>query len=172
MNPEANGEGWQTVTFYIVAPEDDVDDVEIRLGLGIYDVDDEDALLSGYAFFDAVTIEEIDLEEYEAAVEALAAGTISSVYNRAYTIPNAPTSGDTTVDDDPETPDFTFDLSNLWWMIPTIIIGLAIIAVVIVFFIKKYSKKFIKKSDPDAPEYKENYSNVNRKKDTYNDFNE
>ena len=56
-------------------------------------------------------------------------------------------------------------------MIPTIVIGLAIIAVVIVYFVKKYRKKFAKKT-PDEPTDSISSSNVKRKKDDYDSFSE
>lgn len=169
INPSAE-EGWQTVTFYVMAPADDVTSVQLRLGLGLYDVDNPDLLLGGYAFFDAVTFEEITVAEYESAADSIPEG---DKYNVAYNVPNAPESGDTSVDNNPETPEHTFNLDNLWWMVPTILLALATIAVVIVFFVKKYGKKFAKKAgEEEAPVEKENLDNVNRKKNNYDDFNE
>ncbi len=169
LNPTA-AEGWQTVTFYVMAPAEDVTGVQLRLGLGLYDAENPDLLLGGYAFFDAVTFEEISVSDYENAKESIADG---DKYNAAYNVPEAPESGDTSVDNDPETPENTFNLDNLWWMIPTILLALATIAVVIVFFVKKYGKKFAKKAgEEEAPVEKENLDNVNRKKNNYDDFNE
>ena len=162
---------WRTYTFVVIAPSDDVTNVSLRLGLGRYDADDEDALVSGYAFFDAVTIEEIGGEnEYEEAVDAFPEG--DETYSN-YRIPEEAEQGATGDDDDTDTdvPSGGFNLDNLWWMIPTIVIGLAIIAVVIVFFVKKYKKKFTKKT-PDEPTDSVSSANVRRKKDGYDDFNE
>ena len=55
-------------------------------------------------------------------------------------------------------------------MIPTIVIGLAIIAVVIVYFVRKYKKKFTKKSE--EPTDSISSTNVRKKKDDYDSFNE
>ena len=52
-------DGWTTVTFYVTAPSENVSGVQLRLGLGTYDAEDENKLLSGYAFFDTVTFREI-----------------------------------------------------------------------------------------------------------------
>ena len=165
--------GWKTYTFVVLAPADDVTSVSLRLGLGRYDADDESLLVSGYAFFDAVTIEEIGGEnEYDAAKEAFPAegeegyGTYAS-----YIIPEDAEKGATDDDDDTtDVPGSSFNLDSLWWMIPTIVIGLAIIAVVIVYFVRKYKKKFTKKSE--EPTDSISSTNVRKKKDDYDSFNE
>ena len=167
------GDGWTEYTMYVLAPSEDVTSVTLRLGLGRYDADDESGLVTGYAFFDAVTVKEISETEYANAKDELPEegdagyGTVI-----AYDIPEEAEQGAT--GDDEETtdvPDNHFNLDSLWWMIPTIVIGLAIIAVVIVYFVKKYKKKFTKKA-PDEPVDGASSSNVNRKKDDYDSFNE
>ena len=165
-------DGWTMVTFYVTAPSENVSGVQLRLGLGTYDAEDENKLLAGYAFFDTVTFREITSAEYQAAADDIADGTLSSAFNVARTVPDAPESGDTTVDNDPEVPDDSFNLDNLWWMIPTILLGVAIVAVVIVFFVRKYKKKFVKKTDDTVPADKEDTANVARKKSNYEDFGE
>lgn len=168
------GDGWSEYTFYILAPSTDVTDVSVRLGLGIYDADDESKLVSGYAFFDAVTIEVIgDVNDYNEAVEAMP-GEGEEGYGTYlnYTIPEEGEQGATDGDDDnTDVPSATFNLDNLWWMIPTIVIGLAIIAVVVVFYVRKYKKKFTKKTT-DEPTDNVSASNVNKKKNDYDNFNE
>ena len=151
-------DGWTTVTFYVTAPSENVSGVQLRLGLGTYDAEDENKLLSGYAFFDTVTFREITSAEYQAAADDIADGTLSPAFNVARTVPDAPESGDTTVDNDPEVPD---DL-----------LGVAIVAVVIVYFVRKYKKKFVKKTDDTVPADKEDTANVARKKSNYEDFGE
>ena len=165
-------DGWTTVTFYVTAPSENVSGVQLRLGLGTYDAEDENKLLAGYAFFDTVTFREITSAEYQAAADDIADGTLSPAFNVARTVPDAPESGDTTVDNDPEVPNDGFNLDNLWWMIPTILLGVAIVAVVIVFFVRKYKKKFVKKTDDTVPADKEDTANVARKKSNYEDFGE
>lgn len=161
---------WKEYTFLVLAPSDDVTEVSLRLGLGRYDADDESQLVSGYAFFDAVTIEEIGGEnEYDAAVEAAP----EDGSHADYIIPEEAERGATDDDEDDGTdvPSGGFNLDALWWMIPTIVIGLAIIAVVVVYFVKKYRKKFAKKT-PDEPTDSISSSNVKRKKDDYDSFSE
>lgn len=168
------GDGWTTYTFYILAPSTEVTDVSVRLGLGIYDADDDSLLVSGYAFFDAVTIEVIgDVNDYNEAVEAMP-GEGEDGYGTYlnYTVPEEGEEGATDGDDDStDVPSNSFNLDNLWWMIPTILIALAIIAVVIVYFVKKYKKKFTKKT-PDEPTDNISSANVNKKKNDYDSFNE
>ena len=165
-------DGWTTYTLYLLAPADDVTNVSLRLGLGRYDADDDTQLVSGFAFFDAVTIEEIGGEiEYSSAVDSIPEAD-ADLY-ATYRIPEEAEQGSTGDDDggDTEVPSATFNLDSLWWMIPTIVIGLAIIAVVIVFFVRKYKKKFTKKT-PDEPTDSVSSSNVRRKKDDYDSFGE
>ena len=89
-----------------------------------------------------------------------------------YTIPEEGEQGATDGDDDnTDVPSATFNLDNLWWMIPTILIGLAIIAVVVVYYVRKYKKKFTKKTT-DEPTDNVSASNVNKKKNDYDNFNE
>lgn len=168
------GTGWTTYTFYILAPSTDVTDVSVRLGLGLYDADDESLLVSGYAFFDAVTIEVIgDANDYNEAVEAMP-GEGEEGYGTylGYTVPEEGEEGATGDDDEStDVPSTSFNLDNLWWMIPTILIALAIIAVVVVYFVRKYKKKFTKKT-PDEPTDNVSAGNVSKKKNDYDSFNE
>ena len=169
------GGKWVTYTFLVLAPSDDVTDVSVRLGLGRYDADDETQLVSGYAFFDAVTIEKLGGETEYAAEEELfpAEGEEGYGLYASHRIPEEAQQGATGdgEDDGTDVPSAGFNLDSLWWMIPTIVIGLAIIAVVIVFFVKKYKKKFTKKT-PDEPTDNVSSANVRRKKDDYDTFNE
>ena len=162
-------------TFLVLAPSEDVSGVTLRLGLGIYDADDEDKLVSGYAFFDAVSVRDIGGEnEFGMAVENMPGegeegyGTFAQCR-----IPEEAEQGATDSEDDSATqaPSNSFNLDALWWMVPTIVIGLAIIAVVIVYFVRKYKKKFTKKSSDD-PTDSVSASNVRKKKSDYDAFNE
>lgn len=157
-------DGWTTYTFYVLAPDADVTSVSLRLGLGLYDADDSSKLLSGYAMFDDVTIEKIDTDEFDAATE--------NEVTKVREIPDEPSEGDTgDGDDDVVTPGNKFNLDNLWWMIPTILLGLAVIAVVIVFFVKKYKKKLAKGTSEVIAD-SDSQNNINKKKDDYDSFNE
>ncbi len=160
------GDGYATYTMYVLAPSEDVTDVSLRLGLGRYDADDETQLVSGYAFFDSVTIEVIGDETDFGDQKEDGETSVS------YSVPEDAEQGATGDDEDStEVPSGGFDLNSLWWMIPTIVIALAIIAVVIVFFVKKYRKKFTKKA-PEEPADSVSSSNVRKKKDDYDAFNE
>lgn len=164
--------GWTTYTFYVLAPDNDVTSVAVRLGLGLYDADDESKLASGYAFFDAVTIEKIgDIADYEKALDEIAEGD-TTVLSRE--IPEEGSEGETGDGEDGtvETPDTSFDLNNLWWMIPTILLALATIAVVVVFFVRKYKKKLTKGAGKDVLTDNTSMNNVYKKKDDYDSYNE
>ena len=167
---------WTTYTFYVLAPDTDVTGVKLRLGLGIYDANDESKLVSGYAFFDAVTVETITYNEFDQlyASQGDDADFDKTTGTAAIRIlPEQSSQGDTGKDDEAtaETPDNKFNLDNLWWMIPTILLAIAIIAVVIVFFVKKYRKKAEKASN-DVVADASSQNNLSRKKNEYDDFNE
>lgn len=165
-----SADGWATYTFYVLAPENNVTSVAVRLGLGLYDADDASKLVSGYAFFDAVSIEKIgDIDAYEQAIE----GTEENEFVMSRKVPEKASEGNTdTGTDEAQTPSTNFDLDNLWWMIPTILLALAVIAVVITFFVKKYKKKMMKGKNADAPADATSQNNIDKKKGDYDSFNE
>jgi len=135
---------WTEYEFFVQTRDDDVKDVTIKLSLGKYSKEEVDGesvekgLTKGYAMFDDVTIELVDEESYNNAV----AGDTTLKRQVA-----ADTSGKNDDDDDNKntTPSNKFNIEYLWWMIPTIIIGLAIIVVVIVFIVRKVRKPVAKK---------------------------
>lgn len=122
---------WTQYTFYVATLDENVTSVRLRLGLGKYYDSEGKELTSGYAMFDDVTIEKIDLssEEFEQLE------TNDTTYKR--TVIASSTSGKTDDDGTTTTPNNTFNLEYLWWMIPSIILGLLIIVVIIVFVVRK-----------------------------------
>ena len=134
-----NVNDWTLYSFYISVSDDGVSAPKFQLGLGKYvDEDDEEqTMVTGYAFFDDFQIEEISHADYEAAV---ASATVCK-----YEIPESPVEAKT--DDEPEadTPDTSFNLEMLWWMIPTILLALATLIVIVVFFVRKIKRP--KKAD-------------------------
>lgn len=136
---------WKEYKFFIQTRDDDVTSVTVKLSLGSYSSEDVDGetvisgLTSGYALFDDVKIAKIDESTYENAQEG---DTVLKRYVADETGGKAedPNPGET------ETPDNKFNLDYLWWMIPTIVIGLVIIVVVVVFIIRKLRKPMAKKA--------------------------
>lgn len=122
---------WTQYTFYVATLDENVTSVRLRLGLGKYYDSEGKELTSGYAMFDDVTIEKVDLsaEEFEQLE------TNDTTYKR--TVIASSTSGKTDDDGTTTTPDNNFNLEYLWWMIPSIILGLLIIVVVIVLVVRK-----------------------------------
>lgn len=57
-------------------------------------------------------------------------------------------------------------------MIPTILLALATIAVVVVFFVRKYKKKLTKGAGKDVLTDNTSMNNVYKKKDDYDSYNE
>lgn len=136
---------WTEYKFYVQTRDVDVTSVTVRLSLGsstTQDIDGESVtsgLTSGYAMFDDVTVRKIDADVYENATEG-------EYLQKRHVTADTPGKGE---DPDPgnnETPNNKFNLEYLWWMIPTIVIGVVIIAVVVVFIIRKLRKPGAKKA--------------------------
>ena len=124
---------WIVYSFYVQVQEDAPSSAKLVLGLGKYsDTTEDNTMVEGYVFFDNYTFEEITSAEYEAAVVS---DTLLT-----YVVPENPVNASTDEETDTEEPETSFKLENLWWMIPTILLGLAIIAVVVVYFVKKVRK--------------------------------
>ena len=123
---------WTKYTFYVKTLEENISASTIKLSLGEYDADDKSTLSTGYAMFDAIEFEIVDEAEFESAV--------ASDYVAVRTVAKDSESGDVNDPEASTTPDNKFNLEMLSWMIPTIIIAVAIIAVVIVYFYKKFKK--------------------------------
>ncbi len=147
-----NGE-WTEYKFYVETLDDDVTSVTVKLSLGKYvseEVDGEkvvSGLVSGYAMFDDVTIKTIDETTFDAVTEG------DTVLKRTVVSEDAG-KGDTD-DDKDDTNGSSFNLDALWWMIPTIILGVIIIAVIVVLVVKKIrkqpaAKKLAKKASSPA----------------------
>ncbi len=154
--------------FFVKTQEDDVTSVTVKLSLGTYvseEVDGEKVvtgLTSGYAMFDDVTITKIDETEFDNATES------DLVLKRTV---STETKGEGDEDDDDtnnETPDSTFNTEALWWMIPTIVLGLLIIIVVVVFVVRKVRKPIAKKKEKKVATPQETPS-LDAKRDKYDD---
>ena len=128
-----NTADWKVYEFFVKVQEDAPSSAKLVLGLGVYsDTTEDNTMVEGYAFFDNYTFEEITSAQYEAAV---ASDTLLS-----YVVPENPVNASTDEETETEEPETKFNLDNLWWMIPTILLGVAIVAVVIAFFVKKVRK--------------------------------
>lgn len=129
---------WTQYTFYVETLDDNVTSVRLRLGLGkYYDDDNTDGTLAkGYAMFDDVAVTSVSAEEFNQAVEDEEGN--DKLLTR--TVSESASSGNTEEPGNTEVPSTGFNLDYLWWMIPTILLGLVIIIVLIVFAIKKFRK--------------------------------
>ncbi len=128
---------WTKYEFYVKTLEEKVTSVTLKLSLGRYTTTEENGesvvkgLMSGYAMFDDVSIEKVEERDYEQAV----ASDSENILTRQVA---ADTSGKKDEEGNNQTPAANkFNLDYLWWMIPTIVIGLVIIVVVIVLVIRK-----------------------------------
>lgn len=166
---------WTKYSFYVKTLDESVTSVTIKLGLGEYNADTDDLLSSGYAMFDAVEIEIVDDETFTTlAEEAAKDNPDATIYDAAvmkvHTVPEGSEEGSTDTDEDTtETPSTGFNLDYLWWMIPTILLALATIAVVIAFFVKKIKKP--KKTNVEVDEELSTEA-IDEKHSRYDDYNE
>ena len=123
---------WTKYTFYVKTLDENVTAANIKLSLGEYDADDKSTLAKGYAMFDAIEFEIVDETEFDNAV----AGDFVAVR----TVAKSSEAGDVTEDEEEDAKKGEFNLEMLTWMVPTIVIAVALIAVLIVFFYKKFKK--------------------------------
>ncbi len=151
---------WTEYCFYVQTQEDDVTSVTIKLSLGKYinkDVDGKsvtNGLTTGYAMFDMISIDEITENGEDKFTEVQnKLDPESSAYDKEFAKTNlarkvaASESGTPSEPDtNTETPKSSFNLEYLWWMIPTIVLGLVIIIVLVVFVIRK-----VRKATPNKP---------------------
>ena len=152
---------WTQYTFYVKTLEEKVTSSTIKLSLGEYDADNKDLLATGYAMFDAIEFEIIDETTYDSAV--------AGDYIAKREVAESSQAGNVEESEEEETttPDNKFDLESLWWMIPSILLAVATIAVIIVYVVKKYRK-------PERAKVNENIHNeaINEKRSKYEDYNE
>jgi len=134
-----NTNSWTAYSFYIKTSDIDMTDVYLTLRLGEnLDSETEDGLVKGYALFDDVTIETITEAEYDALASLEEEARPSTVK-----VIEAPSSDESVVkpgEGNNETVPYQPNLTYLWWMVPTILIAVAIIAVLIAVIVKKLRK--------------------------------
>ena len=166
----ASDAGFVEYKFYVATREEDVTSVSLKLALGKYVSDEVDGetvvtgLTSGYAMFDDVTIKKITADEFDAASES------DTVLKRTVSSESKGTGEDENNGDDSSntTPDRTFNTEALWWMIPTIVLGLLIIIVVVVYIVRKVRKPIAKKKEKKVATPTETPS-LDAKHDKYDD---
>lgn len=165
----ADDAGFVEYKFYVKTLNEDVTSVSLKLSLGKYtsnEVGGETVvtgLTSGYAMFDDVTIRKIDENDYDAAEES------DYVQKRTVSSESKGTGDDDDNNDNNNTtPDRTFNTEALWWMIPTIVLGLLIIIVVIVYIVRKVRKPIAKKKEKKVATPVETPS-LDAKRDKYDD---
>ena len=147
-------ETWKEYKFYIQTLDDDVTSATVKLALGKYianEVDGETVvtgLTSGYAMFDDVTITKVDEETFNAAKEQET--TVDNVKTRKVSNETKGSGDDKKDDGKTNTPGSTFNTEALWWMVPTIVLGVLIIVVVIVWIVRKVRKPIGKKKEKKA----------------------
>lgn len=167
---------WTKYTFYVKTLEESVSSITVKLALGEYDADDKAKLSSGYAMFDAVEIEIIDEADFTTIeTESNKEEPDTAIFNRdvmmIHTVPESSTTGETgeePTEEPTETPNNAFNLDYLWWMIPTILLAIATIAVVVAYFVKKIKKP--KKAV--EIEMAKTSEAIDEKRSRYEDYNE
>ncbi|MCM1394322.1 MAG: hypothetical protein NC179_05455, partial [[Eubacterium] siraeum] len=168
-----NENGYVKYTFYVKTPDEDVTDVTLKLSLGsssVTEVDGESVtsgLTSGYAMFDDVCFQKLT-DMTEESFDEIVNNPLPTVAARAVTVDTQ--GGDQGDDDDDgnNKTSNTFNLDYLWWMIPTIVIGLVIIVVVVVLVIKKFRKEG-KKRVAKVESAPSNTEMLDKKRNRYDD---
>lgn len=155
---------WTKLTFYVQTLEDDVTSVKLKLGLGKYYGDEAETLASGFAMFDDVEITTVEKAEYDNAVAN------PDSFTRVLKVNASPDEGKGEENGTTETPpEHKFNLDYLWWMIPTILLGLATIIVVIVFAVRKLKKPkkagVVVEPEPSSEIIEEKRSNYDKNKE-------
>ena len=149
---------WTKYVFYVKTLDENVSAASIKLSLGEYDADDKSTLATGYAMFDAIEFEIVDEAEFDNAV----AGDFVAVR----TVAKDAQQGSVDGEDDTTEPENNFNLEQLSWMIPTIIIAVIIVIVVVVLIYKKLKKPAKAKAVATTTEA------MVEKRNKYEDFNE
>ena len=150
---------WTKYTFYVKTLDEKVSSATIKLALGEYDADNKDLLSTGYAMFDAIEFEIVDEAEFDSAV--------AGDFVAKRTVAESSQEGNVEEEEEPTTPNNEFNLDSLWWMIPTILLAIATIAVIIVYVVKKFRK-------PARARANDNIHNeaIVEKRNKYEDYNE
>ena len=148
---------WTKYVFYVKTLDENVSAASIKLSLGEYDADDKSTLATGYAMFDAIEFEIVDEAEFDNAV----AGDFVAVRTVAKDAQQGAVDGE----DETTEPENNFNLEQLSWMIPTIIIAVIIVVVVVVLIYKKLKK-------PAKAKAAANTEAMVEKRNKYEDFNE
>ena len=150
---------WTKYVFYVKTLDEAVTSAKVKLALGEYDADDKAKLATGYAMFDAIEFEIVDEAEFDSAV--------ASEYVKVRTVAESTQEGNVEEEEEPTTPENEFNLDSLWWMIPTILLAVATLAVLVVWAYKKFRK-------PARAKVAENTNNeaIIEKRNKYEDFNE
>lgn len=147
-------ETWKEYKFYVQTLDDDVTSATVKLSLGKYianEVNGETVvtgLTSGYAMFDDVKITKVTEEIYNNAKEQ--ESTVDNVKTRKVSNETKGSGDDKKDDGKTNTPGKTFNTEALWWMVPTIVLGVLIIVVVIVWIVRKVRKPISKKKEKKA----------------------
>ncbi len=122
---EATDDDWLDYTFYINTT--DAIDLSINLGLG-----STNGWTSGYAFFDDIVVEKMEVDDYELALKL----DQEDVNKKDRVISVVNTTQNT--EDNNTTNNTTYTESLAWLSIPTVIIGIGIIIAIAGYCIKKY----------------------------------
>lgn len=160
-------EDWTEYKFLVQTRDADVTSVTVKLSLGssvtteVDGVSVTSGLTGGYAMFDDVTVRKVNGDAYDNATEG-------SALLKRHVIAETAGKADNPNTDNNETPKNKFNLEYLWWMIPTIVIGLVIIAVVVVFVVRKLRKPGAKKAFK-AEKAPVNSEMLDRKRDRYDE---
>lgn len=133
-----NANEWKLYTFFVKMDDADLSKVTLKLGLGQYNLDENDVAKTsdyavGYALFDDVTIEKITEDEFTAGEETAKTDAFTNSINVKAN--NA--------DDEDETPEEEEipgpDAGTIIAIVSASILSVALVAVLVIIFVKKIS---------------------------------
>ncbi len=140
VTPDDNG--WAKYVFYVKTADYDVTGVDITFGLGEYEKDDSNVVITdkyakGYAMFDEVTIEDIEEDVYTSETQNITAETLNAKEIKLiYNSEKDPESGKE--DEDTTTPLTTWEIVGI---VSGAMLSVALVAVLVIAFAKKVSPR-------------------------------
>ncbi len=157
--------GYKLYTMYVKNDSGESKSAVMRftLGSGSLDADGNSGLMTGLLVVDKVSIVEIDEDEYTAQADALKELETSDKDgykngSSAYAEMTADTDDDTDADDDDDDSESSGWGSQEWLILSSSVISFLLVAALIIYMIKVFKKKYVKKNKVEsnvAPERKD-----------------
>ena len=140
---DADANGWAKYAFYVKTADYDVTGVDITFGLGEYEKDDANVVITdkyakGYAMFDEVTIEDIEEDVYTSETQNITTDTLNARKIQLKTTAEKETEDDDNDDDNTTIPLTTWEIVGI---VSGAMLSVALVAVLVIAFAKKVSPR-------------------------------